>query len=278
VRRVVLLLALAVAAPGPASRAAPGLADSGDLPEYHAEDPAAAAVTPANLLGNERFWPYHVSLTRAWRPEERESPLLPGASGVLIRVEDGGSARIDFGRDGLYTVPVAATDLVERANSVRRGELEKMAPNFVLAIGSRLIDAAADPPRAQTFRDVGERHVFLSVFADPRAPDFEALAKSLAPLHERAGLLTIVFPQGERPDPEVWERLRALGWPVAYVPDHLADSYTRSLLPEGLAPPALLLQTREGRLLFQAPAEPAAVAALDAALGRVQPAAAAAAP
>ena len=62
--------------------------------------------------------------------------------GVLIRVEASGLARIDFGRDGLYEVPVGATDLVERANRIRTGELRKMAPNFVLAIGPRLVDSA----------------------------------------------------------------------------------------------------------------------------------------
>jgi hypothetical protein len=58
-----------------------------------------------------------------------------GSVGVLIRVEDGGIARIDFGRDGLREVPIAMTDLVDRANRVRSGELVKLAPNFVLAIG-----------------------------------------------------------------------------------------------------------------------------------------------
>jgi len=272
------LLLLLAALPGTLHAQAPAITDSGDLPEYDAGNPDAPVVTEGNLAASERFWPYHVGLVRPWRPAGREQPLPLGASGVLIRVEAGGTARIDFGRNGLFEVPVGETDLVERANRVRRGDLDKMAPNYVLAIGSRLVDAVADPPKPFPFRDVTEQRAFLSVFADPRGPAFEVLAKSLAPLRERDGLLTILFPQGERPDAEVWERLRALGWPVPFVYDHLADSYTRSLAAEDAPPPLLLLQSPEGRVLFQAAATPEGVAELTAALERALPAATAAAP
>ena len=91
-----------------------------------------AAVTEQNLLASERYWPYHVALTKPFQA------LRPGTTGVLIRVESSSVARIDFGRDGLFEVPVAATDLVARANRVQRGELAKRAPNFVFALGPRL--------------------------------------------------------------------------------------------------------------------------------------------
>lgn len=229
----------------------------------------------ADLLTNERFWPYHVGLPGPWQPPGAAALLPAGTSGVLIRVEEAGFARIDFGRDGLHRVPVAATDLVERANRVRRGELDKMAPNYALAIGSKLVDAAADPPRAFPFRDALVQRAFLSVFADPRGEGFEALAAALEPLRSRAGLLTVLFPHGERPGPEVWERLRAIGWPVPFVQDQLAGAYTRSLLPDGAAPPALLLQSPEGRVLFQGAADPGVVTALRAAVDEAAPPAAA---
>ncbi len=47
------------------------------------------------------------------------------------------------------------------------------------------------------------------------------------------------------------ERLRSLGWKVPFVYDHLAEAYTRSLLHADTALPAVVLQTREGRVLFQ---------------------------
>ncbi len=269
--RVRLLLTLSLLLAAPPARAEAPASDSGDLPEYHAEDPDAAIVKEANLAASERFWPYHVGLIRSWQPEGREAPLPLGTSGVLIRIDEAGQARIDFGRDGLFEVPVAATDIVELANRVRRGELEKMAPNYVLAIGPRLVDAAADPPRGFPFRDVGAHRAFLSVFADPQGEDFEGLAAALAPLRQRPGLMTIFFPQGGRPDSGVYERVRAGDWPVPFVHDHLTQPYTNTLLPDGIEPPAILVQTPEGRLLFQRRWTPEVTAELIAAIDRAVP-------
>jgi hypothetical protein len=237
----------------PLRAAPPDAAALEGIPEHYAADPGAPAVTAASLLASERFWPYQVTLTKPWQPSEQAQPLAAGTRGVLIRVEEGsGRARIDFGRYGLYEVPVDATDLVADANRVRTGEREKTAANFVLAIGPRLLDAGAPALVAVPFREVTRHRVFLCVFADPGSKEFRELAKSLAPLRERSGLLTILFPQGQVPDAELFERLRDLGWPTAFVHDHLSEAYTRTLLPEPMPPfPTLLLQTDEGRVLFQ---------------------------
>jgi hypothetical protein len=241
--------------------------DVGDeLPEYHAADAGSGPVTAQNLLANERFWPYQVGLTKPWKPPGRAEPLAPEILGVLIRVEAPGVARIDFGRDGLYEVPVDATDLVELANRVRRGELEKTAPNFVLDIGPRLADSAADALRTFGLRPTAERRGFLCVFADPGAPGFAELAAALVPLKDREGLLSILFAQGNHPDARTRERLRSLAWTIPFVFDHLAEPYTRSLLPEDTAPPALLLVSREGRVLYESPWRPGVVSDLGKAL------------
>ncbi len=229
-----------------------------------AADPAAPAVTPKNLFASERFWPYHVALVHAWKPDERAQPLRAGTSGVLIRVEPGGMARIDFGRDGLYAVPVGETDLVAQAERVRRGDLHKTAPNLALAIGPRLLDPAVVPFKPVDFAQTSQRRGFLAVFADPGAEGFPALAKSLAPLRERDGVLTILFPQSSRSDAQVAEQLRALDWTVPFVMGHMSESLTRSLLPDGPPLPAVALQTSEGRLLVLSPWSPDAIPALNA--------------
>jgi hypothetical protein len=194
---------------------------------------------------------------------------------VLIRVEPSGQARIDFGRHGLHEVPVVETDLVKEANRVRTGALEKVAANFVLAIGPRLLDATAQAPRAFPFRDVTGYRDFLCVFADPAAKGFDALAKALAPLGTRSDLLTILFPQGKVDDGELAGRLRGLGWTPALVHDHLAEAYTATLLRDPKAMPALLLQTGEGRALFEGRWAGEVPAGLAAALDRALPGAAA---
>jgi len=225
--RSLLVLALAVG-PVPA-----------EVPEFHAEDARAAVVTESTLLANERFWPYQVALT------------ADGSVGVLIRVEEGGLVRLDFGRDGRRNVPVSETDLVERANQVRTGELEKMAPNFVLALGPRLVDSAAETLRPYPFAAVTEKPGFVCVFADPDAANFAEIATALVPLNERHRVTTILFPQGEHPDAALREKLRTLGWAVPFVYDHLAEAYTRSLLRDGARVPAVVLQTSEGRVIFE---------------------------
>lgn len=224
-------------------------AGGAEFPEHHAASPGAAAVTQENLLTSERFWPYQVSLLRSWKPAGREQPLEPGATGVLIRVEASGDARIDFGRDGLYTVPLGETDLLERANRVRLGKLEKLAANFVLAIGPRLVDPAADALRPFPIAETARHPGFLTVFGSQE--QLSEMAPALAPLNGRDGVLTIVLAQGSYPDARVREDLRRLGWTVPFVLDHLADAYTASLLPDGIAMPAVVLQTAEGHVLFQ---------------------------
>lgn len=226
----------------------------------------SGVVTERTLLESDRYWPYQVELTQRFEASDRA--LEVGTTGVLIRVEDQGMARIDFGRDGLHEVPVASTDLVARANRVRKGELEKIAPHLVFAIGARLIDPAAEPPRPAKLEDVAKYPTLLTVFADPRSPELRDIARELAPFRSRSDVLVIFFPQGRVPDPEVGTRLRELSWPVPFVYDHLSDAYTKSLLPSRLAPPALVLQTAEGRVLHAAPwgadAAPTLVALLSA--------------
>jgi hypothetical protein len=223
-------------------------------------------LTAASLLDSERFWPYRVALTRAWQPEGREAPLAAGTPGVLIRVEPRGVARVDFSADGKHPVPIEATDLVENANRIRRGELPKQFPNFVHAIRSRLVDPDADTLKGMVPEALTGRPGFLCVFADPGAADFEALVASLAPLRERHGVVSLFFPQGSHADAGVRERLRALEWKVPFLYDFLSEPYTRTLIDEGTPMPALLLQTDEGRLVYLGGAGAGDVKALGAAL------------
>jgi hypothetical protein len=208
------------------------------------------AVSAENLLAREVYWPYRVTLLEPWEPSGSNRPVAANARGVLIRVEADG-ARVDFGRDGLHRVPVDATDLVERANRVRTAELAKTAPNFVLAVGTRLVDAASDPPVAVHFDDLLEKNLFLCVFADPKAPQFAEIAQELRPLTQRAGLGTILFPQGGHADAAVHRALRASEWSASFVYQHLALAYTQTLVDGDTSFPWMVLQSPEGRVLFE---------------------------
>lgn len=222
-----------------------------------------ARVVGSNLLASERFWPYRVALIESW--DGAAEPIPRGMTGVLIRVETSGLARIDFGRRGKFEIPVADTDLLERANRIRTGGLEKAEPNFVHAIKTRMLDPASEPLRALPSEASQSRRGFLCVFADPGAAEFAEIAHALAPLRKREEVLTILFAQGSYADAAVRERLRSLAWPVPFSYDFLSEPYTRTLLVAGTSFPALLLQTNEGRVIFQGAWSPQAIAPLVAA-------------
>lgn len=220
-----------------------------ELPEYSAQGAAAPEVTLASLFASERFWPYQATLIEPWPVGQRT--IDAGLSGVLIRVEADGFARIDFGRDGLHCVPVAHTDLVHQANRVRRGETEKSAPNFLLAMGSRLIDSAAAKLQPFDLETAGRARFYLCVFAPVEGEALEKIAAALKSLPVRPDCLTVWFPFSQTADAIVRERLHALDWKVPFVYDHLAETYAASLLSDGCTPPAVLLVSDEGRLLFE---------------------------
>lgn len=243
------------------------------LPEHHAGDPSAPEVSSDNLMASEQFWPYSLELTSPWTPPSIGRALAAGTRGVLIRVESAGSARVDFGRHGLFDVPVAKTDLLAQANQIRLGKQPKFLPSFVEAIGPRLVSSQGDSirplPIAATYAEAG----FLCVYAEPSSAEFAALARALAPLAEHPAVMTILFPQGRPSDLEVYERLRSLAWRAPFVMQHLSEPYTRTLVgaPEL---PFVSLHSREGRMLFQArwtpTALPALAAALEAAFGSIR--------
>jgi hypothetical protein len=234
---------------------------------YVAADPGAPPVTRENLMTSERFWPYQVELRAAGEAEGGGPPLSAGSQGVLVRVDASGRARIDFGRDGVLEVPIESTDVVERANQVRLGELWKPAPNLVHAIARRLVDPKSDVLQSIDFLAAYQPPGFLVVFADPIGADFAELAAALAPLRDRHGVMTLLCPQGaQRVAARTIERLRALDWSVPFVRDDYAPGYTASLLPDGGAPPAIALLTREGRVVFSSPWRPGLAADLTSAL------------
>jgi hypothetical protein len=250
IRAVSVVVSLIVCA-ALASGARAQIVSGGNLPEYVAADPDAPVVTQQNLLASERFWPYRVTITQPV-PDVAHGTLKIGTRGVLVRVEEGGVARIDFGRHGQHEVPVGKTDLVERANRIRTGELEKAGPNLAVAIGPRLRTLKGKHGAQIPFEEVRRKSGFLCVFADPQAEGVEELVEALAPLADRPDVMTVLFAQGRPADATLIERLSELGWSVPVVPRFLVDGYTRSLLGEKVTLPTLLLQTNEGRVLYRA--------------------------
>ena len=221
---------------------------------------ASIAVEPATTARNwidadevyaqSAHWPAIVKMTETWTTPDGTT-LWQHHQGVLIRVHpDDHLSRIDFGRFGVHDVAFELTDIVERTNAVRSGELLKMGPNFVLLIGTKLVDTRAERPTPLPSSEVASGDAFLCVFANPEDPGFAALVAEISSLSASEGLRTIFFPQdfGREDLIPVSARLRELGWAVPLAP---VKSYTRSLMPPGKDAPYALLVTPEGRIIHQ---------------------------
>lgn len=235
----------------PASGEAAGAPSSaGADAQGEPEDRAAPVLTAGNLFENESYWPYRVKLTEPFRAPGRERALPPRTPGVLIRLEDPGTALIDFAKLGVHRVPVAGTDLVDEANKIAGGSTHKFGPNLTVALGPRL--QVSDPAgmHGVTYHELAEQKAFLCVFADPDSAQFGEIAKALAPLQKTEGFRTVFFPQGDHADAKVHETLVAAGWETPFMLDRLSESYTKGLLVDGSIP-SVTLNTPEGRLLFQ---------------------------
>ncbi|MEM7410270.1 MAG: hypothetical protein AAF430_08560 [Myxococcota bacterium] len=232
---------------------------------YRAADPDHPEITAASLAEAERFWPHEVRTLEPWTPTGAGDALAPGPA-RLVRVE-GDHARLDLGEAGVHDVPIAVTDVVARANLVRVGALEKVAPNAFVVLGSHLLDATGKDAGAHAL-DPGEYDTFLCLFAEVVSPEFRAVAESLSDLTEREDLQIVLVPQDDRRDARVWRRLREVGLAVPFVLRTEAAARTRTLLDPGTPMPQVLLLSAEGRVLYQSvwrPEPPPAPAEADGA-------------
>ena len=208
-------------------------------------------ISAANVYEHEKYWPSIVALTDEWLPSSSAAALQSGYRGVLVRVNEDGNPRIDFGRHGKYDVPIGKTDLVGLANAVREGSEFKNVPNFIRQVGTRLVDSKSDEVRALPSSEVARFHTFLCVFADPADPSLPKLVEQLESLTSENGVQAIFFPQsvGREDMQAVVDRLEALSWQVPFSYPHLTADYTHSILGLDSAIPTLLLVTEEGRVL-----------------------------
>ncbi len=208
-------------------------------------------ITPENILESERYWPEIVALTESWLPPGSEKPLKKSYRGALIRVDEQGRARIDFGRHGKYDVPIEFTDLIDRANQVESGALYKMAPNFVSHFGTLFLHPSTPEMVPYPTAELAKAQRFLCLFANPRDPGFEKLARALAKLSDPPGLQMLLFPlsmkQAELED--VKDTLKRVSWPVPFAYPEAAEMHALALLGDVPTSAEALLVTAEGRLL-----------------------------
>lgn len=221
--------------------------------DFDASDPNSAAVTAENLLEREQFWPYHTALTQNWLPADGTAgQLAAGLSGILLRIKENGTdALVDFGRNGLHAIPVSYLDVVVRAEAIRAGTGEKRAENLVLRIGGRLVDGAAASLRPFIYDHEKNYQLWMVLFAAPGSVEFQEMHAFFAEYTPQdASVFPMLFPLGAKEDAEVLSILQEKEWGIPFVYHFLAPSYLRSMQPENVKGPAVVLFSPEGRLIL----------------------------
>ena len=216
---------------------------------------ATFEITAENIFDYEQYWPNIIQVSADWQPPPGAPNRPQVLQGVLVRIEQNGTVRMDLARYGRADLSIAQTDIVERANAVYRGEVFKHEGNLTLQIGNILVSSEASAPGPQSSRPIKMAPVLLCVFADPRAEEFGALAKRLAEFSRATQIVPIFIPQNvERGDLEfVHATLREHAWTAPFVYPDRAPVRTEILLREPPEASHLLLLTREGRILFNEP-------------------------
>lgn len=250
----------------------PAESDSSRASAPAASPPAAntSRITTENILDHERSWPDIVALTEAWTPPAAPLALKQGYRGALIRVEEDGRARIDFGRHGQHDIPLESTDLIARAIEVEAGTRHKIAPNFLAHFGTQFLHPSTRDLVPFPTPSLAKSELFLCVFANPRDAGFGDLARRLSSLDGIPGLQTLFFPLTMERDElqPVKDALQENAWDVPFAYPRAAELHAQSLLGEVPDRSYALLLTSEGRILHRADlAEAGVIAALRAAAG-----------
>lgn len=199
------------------------------------------------------WWPQYVELTRAVTPEGTDSEFRNGQRGVLIRVEPSG-VLVDFGRNGIFRIPVAATDLLEQAQLVRNAGKPEMGL-FSRSIYNKFFqieEGKARQCRAKDFR--GSRY-FLLIYTDVGSDTCEGARKAIERFLEEGSdspddLGVLVIPSDPN-ESELIDDLKTSGvrWPTMY--HFLSRSYLNVFQHHPVGDLTAVLMDDNGRVLDQ---------------------------
>jgi hypothetical protein len=224
---------------------------------------AEVPITEANLHRREDSWPYHVRLTSEAEQADTEGEYGHGL-GVLLRVVDEKTARVDFGaKGGIHELPIRMTDLVDTANQIRTGERPRTSGNLAVAIGSALVDTGHHPLRAYPRSEVPDRDI-LFVASHLDAEIVSAMAEAIGPLDELDGMRVVFLAQGEAPNDEIQRVLSGAGWTPPFLRTLFVPAFTEGYLGADRPLPWLTLLTPFGRVLYEGPWSQAAASDLRA--------------
>lgn len=95
------------------------------------------------ILDDSKNWPDRIALTQNFtisREDGKPEVVEVGREVILLRIEKEAGvvdymAVVDFGREGVQSLPSGMTDVGERALKIRNGETTKEFPNWTMLLG-----------------------------------------------------------------------------------------------------------------------------------------------
>lgn len=101
------------------------------------------------IYEDSNSWPFRLKYTHGFSPDYK-IPFNTRLTGVLIRIEankDKFTAVIDFGGDGIHSLPVEYTDLIQRVDAIKNGSETKNWSNQTLLLANKSLSFEAGEVR-----------------------------------------------------------------------------------------------------------------------------------
>lgn len=207
----------------------------------------ASSLTVKEVAERSSLWPFYISVVE-------EIPSIPAAArkfpGVLLRIEDD-QALIDFGRDGVHRVDLAATDILEASARLQSGEVDPDLANFTryttnIFFAKNVNDVFAPIP-VDKFADT-ER--YLMIYAPARIvedePLFEAIDTLLA-ASDATGNASVVLGLG----PGFYKAAASKRIDWTMVQPHSSIAYREALRHEPEVDLTIVLIDAYGKVLYR---------------------------
>jgi hypothetical protein len=234
------------------------------------------ALTDAAVYEDSALWPPRAELTRDFTSADTEAPrtIPSGREAILIRLEPGEPvhAVLDFGRLGLHRVPLAHTDIIDRAQEIAAGEVKKETPNWTMMIGrafSRHKPEAGQGGIKVPFAEVEAFRYFLVAYLDG-GPEANRAVAALLEEHQdafqAAAVAPIIFGMGDFPyigELTYIETLREHGLDQQFfMAPHVSVPYANAMAHSYPSLPAIALVDAEGKTLYEPGSESVSLEAM----------------